>query len=882
MPNNTPIIVTAFANDYIEGTHLSYLSDEIAGITNTTQAQQLKAAFDVVPIYNATLEKIAETLNNPNYKDRIVAFHYGGHADGKNLMLQTTTGESKLEDANTLAEFLGKQERLQLVFLNGCSTKGQVEKLMEYGIPYIIATDRSIEDFEATRFAIRLYEVLAEGERNIPKLFEEAQKVLKKEDIQKKIERKLYNNKKRKALGEFPWGLYQSENTENEDLGEWFVNQNVTFLTPPPPKPPTFVGRQSDLKVVHQLLKDNDNVVLVNGIGGIGKSTLAQAYWHKHQHQYHYIAWLTVINNNVQEAFINSDLEAKLDIKIPEKSTIEKRYKIIQTKLSELKGINLMVLDNINEPDAVHQFELPNWKVMVTSRANIQHYIHHTVGILDMKDAKTLFLTYFPQAEKQMDLLEKLLEAIGRHTLTIELLAKTLNELRGMGYGLTELYKDLEERGLLNPSRTQEIYTDYQKGKTVKFEELIAAIFDIQGLSEYEQWLLLQFAVLPSIYISFGDISDFLQIEGEKVNDFGNTLNGLVRKGWLEDSFDEEKRVKSFKLHQVIQEVVREKLKPNSKNCDSLIKSLILMLRIEVGDTSFAKKYYTPYAAVLLLHLSEEENNEIATLYNNLSTIYKDLGRYKDALLYNKKSICIFESISDVKYALLADACNNIAIIFNEIGDYKNALAFHQKDISILESILDLKDPSLANAYNSIAVTYQDLKMYSKALEYSQKSLAIREEIFSPYHPHLATTYNTIAINHHLLENYNEALYFHLKTMAIQKKVFGDKSFNLAISYNNIAMTYSKMKYHEESIQYYQKTIKIFNKILGTEHPYLGKTYGNMAKSHYDFNNFITAKKNIDISVRILSNVFSSEHPHLNEALQRQQKINQALQNQKT
>ncbi|MEZ4471740.1 MAG: hypothetical protein R3F60_13265 [bacterium] len=45
---------------------------------------------------------------------------------------------------------LSSQPGLQLVFLNGCSTEAQVRRLLDLGVPAVIATNRAIDDGVAT------------------------------------------------------------------------------------------------------------------------------------------------------------------------------------------------------------------------------------------------------------------------------------------------------------------------------------------------------------------------------------------------------------------------------------------------------------------------------------------------------------------------------------------------------------------------------------------------------------------------------------------------------------------------------------------------------------------------------------------------------------
>ncbi|MCB0185689.1 MAG: CHAT domain-containing protein, partial [Caldilineaceae bacterium] len=92
---------------------------------------------------------------------RIALWHYAGHANGYQLLLEDDQGQRALADAGGLADFLAQQRGLELVFLNGCSTQPQVQGLLDAGISAVIATAQAIDDAVATRFAECFYQSLA-------------------------------------------------------------------------------------------------------------------------------------------------------------------------------------------------------------------------------------------------------------------------------------------------------------------------------------------------------------------------------------------------------------------------------------------------------------------------------------------------------------------------------------------------------------------------------------------------------------------------------------------------------------------------------------------------------------------------------------------------
>ncbi|HMQ60279.1 MAG TPA: hypothetical protein PKE06_06380 [Flavilitoribacter sp.] len=89
------------------------------------------------------------------FKDRIVIFHYGGHANGQHLLFEDGKGF-----VGGMAELLALQKGLKLVFLNGCSTHHQAAHYLKAGIPAVLTTTRQISDIDAVFFSEQFYHAL--------------------------------------------------------------------------------------------------------------------------------------------------------------------------------------------------------------------------------------------------------------------------------------------------------------------------------------------------------------------------------------------------------------------------------------------------------------------------------------------------------------------------------------------------------------------------------------------------------------------------------------------------------------------------------------------------------------------------------------------------
>ena len=112
------------------------------------------------------------------------------------------------------------------------------------------------------------------------------------------------------------------------------------------------LGRGDELKAITAYLAQQKPTVLVNGIGGIGKTSVAVKYMATFGNQYQHLAWLTV-QSSLAEAFTNDiTLLKSLHIEQDVRQLIENQWLTYAFKLAvhQLNTLDktLVVLDNAN------------------------------------------------------------------------------------------------------------------------------------------------------------------------------------------------------------------------------------------------------------------------------------------------------------------------------------------------------------------------------------------------------------------------------------------------------------------------------------------------------------------------------------------------------
>jgi len=352
------------------------------------------------------------------------------------------------------------------------------------------------------------------------------------------------------------------------------------------------VGRHKLLNKIHNYFTEKENLILLYGAPGIGKSTIALAYANnpKFTKKYNHIAWATIVGDfkiDLIQNIVNETSYFMYDSDIDIKSNFNKLIR----KLKAINGNNLLIIDNANDIKQLLEIKddllLSNWNILITSRAKIQYITSLEVLELPHEHARRLFYKYF-EKENNNNVLDDLLLTIGKHTLLIELLAKVGNENPFIA-NIEMLLEAYKKKGL----KAEDFNIDIQIGsKEDKLYDCINNLFDIDSLSDDEIIYLRYFCILPSIEIGITDLISFFSIKKDHKIVFVNTLNSLVKKGWLINNKYQ------FKCHQLTQEILFSKLKPDLQNCRILILNVYgkIFHRIDYFENSLSKIQYIKYA----------------------------------------------------------------------------------------------------------------------------------------------------------------------------------------------------------------------------------------------------------------------------------------------
>lgn len=504
-----------------------------------------------------------------------------------------------------------------------------------------------------------------------------------------------------------------------------------------------FIGRDHELARIHEILQDND-IVFISGIGGIGKSELAKNYAKTYRSDYDNIIFTTY--HGSLQALINDD--AKVHIANFRQYQGESEPDYFRRKLRKLKELCdhrvLFILDNFDDAELGSEAQecLKNilgmgCRFIITTRIREWSYVVYDVNVFsEQEDLVRLFLEYCPINDGEMPAVLEIIDYVDGHTLTVELIARQTKA----GFATpTQMLAKLKEYGLSGSGKEKvNAMKDNRQSKKTVFDHM-AAIFDIANLSELEKYVLANMSLMPIDGIRGDWFKNYCGLE-----DF-DAVNKLIDCGWLNRDDD------IIKIHPVIGEIIATRcIDKEATQCEKLLKNVEKMMenftwdcdddlwhKNEVFLNGLANNlvkydFSSELIAVILVDMpifgfdqeSEErwvlqshkifqdlygeEHPEVAVSLNDLGNFYYKTGCGKEAEQCFLQSCEMCKRLYGEEHPAVIECLNNLGILYIEMGKQKKAEQCLLKAYEIFSNLFNPKCVGIIANLNNLEEIYQD------------------------------------------------------------------------------------------------------------------------------------------------------------------------------
>lgn len=647
-----------------------------------------------------------------------------------------------------------------------------------------------------------------------------------------------------------------------------------------------FVGRKKEMISIDEMLSKN-NIAILNGVGGIGKTELAKYYGATRKFDTVYCA---KFKNSIKEFIIAMPFANMNDSEWLLASNGEKDdtnlYKKKKEMFSSFDEHTLIIIDDFSYTDDI-SFDILSKcgvKIIITTRFEIPTMDQYKVCIssLDFVDAKELFSAYCDEKVDDEEF-EKLFALIRGSTLLIKLISCAIKKSNGM-LSVGEFTGRMDVNSIENIGDS--VQNNDEFNDSIMRESIymhLKILFNVTDVTVDQVDILKDLSLLCIDELT---VNEYSEIKGVKTFEVMVAINDLVEKGLIQNDDG------CLHIHPLISDLILEdnSTKPSDEKIEQLALSAKTYLRkIDMEEWGKFKKIleiFVSCAKRISFHSDkflDELNNEIQEAFKNgcinecrsliditikYSALDSDEGKMSYALFNALLSLCdalegkmssankyqekidnTLKSVDVMKYPLeLAMIFYYMAFYYRCTTNYKKALEYH-------EAYVKLKKKYDISNFNDV-----DSEIVAGAIYLSDGKYLSAIERFKNIEKSLGGSKGKNATQYRIVNNLNLALaYLSLSdyetALKYCKKAETDPSFSYNspyghLLYNHLVLIYMELNMLEQAQEYSDLEIETAELIHGNESSQYYLAVVNHAQ-------VLFKNKKIDEATQILDNVIS-------------------------
>jgi tetratricopeptide (TPR) repeat protein len=625
-----------------------------------------------------------------------------------------------------------------------------------------------------------------------------------------------------------------------------------------PPRIAGFTGRLDALDRLDAILtRDKPAAVTqvgraaVQGMGGVGKTSLAVEYAHRFRYLYDGVWWSPAESRSGLMTSLAA-LAVEFEVASPEKTDdiltekgsgvfvqdldtsaganfveathrallktrdIEKAAKSALRRLAEQREIWLLVYDNVTTPEEIRDL-LPadGARVLITSRfADWSDWADEvSLDVLPIEEAMAFVQDRAGRADDMGG--RTLAEALGRLPLALDHAAATCK-------------------------RTQMSFTAYATKASsliaatprgTGYPRSVAATFNL-AIDDASRQCSEAAPLMSFLAHCAPDRIPMTLVEGA-IDDETERLAALAALSevslFKHDPFEDD--LPAVTVHRLVQAVARGRAKTN-RTAQGAVALLMARLLAVYPRDGYGNPASWPRCAPLTPHLlatCETEmadtaaNANCADLLNRAADYFHSRAAYSEAQPLYERALAIREKVLGPEHPDTAASLNILARLLQYKGNLAGARPLLDRALMIREKVLGPEHPDTALTLDNLASVLKDQGNLEQSHLRLKRALAIREKVLGPDHIDTASSlsnFGDLTRDPLLLE----------RALAIREKELRPNHFDTASTLNKLASVLKDQGNLARARSLCQRALAAYEQEVGPEHPYTAACRKNLAR----------------------------------------------------
>jgi tetratricopeptide (TPR) repeat protein len=629
---------------------------------------------------------------------------------------------------------------------------------------------------------------------------------------------------------------------------------------------PFFTGRHQLLAELQTRLTAPDLAarrVVLTGLGGVGKTSLAMEYVYRHHADYD-LVWCV---NGEQPASLLADLAALAgQLGLAADASQEAQVTALRGWFERHQHW-LLVLDNVDDPQAVVEL-LPRsatGQVVITSRT----------GVGWERLATVLSVDVLAPADAAGLLLARAEETGPANEAAATTLAATLD---GLPLALEQAGAYVAATGTVTLADYAELFATrapelLRRGQPLGYQHTVATTWSLalQRLRETEpaavdlltltSLLAPDDLPLPLLATHHDQLPEPLTAAAGDPLALADAVAALRRYSLIRVVAD------GLYVHRLLQTVIRSGLGADAERAWAATAVRLIRAGFPSETDKVAAwpecQRLLPHALTAVGHGKRLDVESPARLWllHQAALYLWNRGQYRQALPLDEEALAGYRRLLGDNHSETIRSMHNLAVTRRDVGDLLGARDLHEQTLAAYRRVLGDDHPNTLNSMNNLAETLHNLGHLHGARQLLEQTLTTSRRVLGDDHPNTLWSMNTLAETRRDLGDLQGAHDLHEQTLAGYRRVLGDDHPETLWSMNSVGLTRQALGDLEGARDLLEQALAGYRRGQGDDHPDTLTSMSSLAMTRWKLGDLQGARQLYEQALAGRQRVLGDDHP---------------------